>query len=80
PTPTGPPLAALALLWLAARVLVLTPWGIAAALANVAFPLAAAAALAQPFIRARNRRNYFFIGLLALMGVAAGVVHAAQLG
>jgi uncharacterized protein involved in response to NO len=80
PTPTGPPLAALALLWLAARVLVLTPWGIAAALANVAFPLAAAAALAPPFIRARNRRNYFFIGLLALMGVAAGVVHAAQLG
>jgi uncharacterized protein involved in response to NO len=80
PTPTGAPLAALALLWLAARVLVLTPWGLAAALANVAFPLAAAAALAPPFIRARNRRNYFFIGLLVLMAVAAGAVHAAQLG
>lgn len=79
-TPTGVPLAGLALLWLAARVLVLTPFGVAAALANVAFPLAAAAALAQPFIRAGNRRNYFFIGLLVLMGVAAGVVHAAQLG
>lgn len=80
PTPTGVPLAGLALLWLAARVLVLTPFGVAAALANVAFPLAAAAALARPFIRAGNRRNYFFIALLVLMGVAAGVVHAAQLG
>ena len=44
PTPTGPALMALAALWLAARVLVLTPWGWAAALANVAFPWAAAAA------------------------------------
>lgn len=80
PTPTGPRLAALAALWLAARVLLLTPWGWAAALANVAFPLAAALALAVPFYRARNRRNYFFVGLLLLMAAAAGVVHAAQLG
>src|SRR5688572_2246223 len=35
PTPTGAALAALAALWLAARVLVLTPWGWAAAAANV---------------------------------------------
>ena len=47
PTPTGAPLAALALLWVAARVLVLTPYGWAAAAANVAFPLAAAIALAR---------------------------------
>ena len=45
PTPTGLPLAALAALWVAARVLVLTPFGWAAALANVAFPLAAAKGL-----------------------------------
>jgi uncharacterized protein involved in response to NO len=80
PTPTGAALAALATLWLVARVLVLTPYGVAAAVANVAFPWAAAAALARPFIRAGNRRNYFFIGLLLLMGAAAGAVHAAPLG
>jgi uncharacterized protein involved in response to NO len=80
PTPTGGMLAALAGLWLAARVLVLTPWGTAAALANVAFPLAAAAALARPFLAARNRRNYFFVALLAGFGLAAAGVHGSQLG
>jgi uncharacterized protein involved in response to NO len=79
-TPSGPVLAGLATLWVAGRVLVLTPFGWAAAVANVAFPLAAAVALAVPFIKARNRRNYFFVGLLALMAVAAGFVHLAQLG
>ena len=71
PTPTGAPLAALAALWLAGRVLVLTPFGWAAALANAAFPLAAAIALAIPFVRRGNRRNYFFVGLLVLMSGAA---------
>lgn len=80
PTPTGPALAALAALWIAARVLVLTPYGAAAAVVNVAFPLAAAVALAIPFIKARNRRNYFFVGLLVLLSIAAGLVHLAQLG
>ena len=80
PTPSGPALAALAGLWVAGRVLVLTPFGWAAAVVNVAFPLAAAVALAIPFIKARNRRNYFFVGLLVLMSVAAGFVHLAQLG
>jgi len=80
PTPTGATLGALAALWVAARVLVLTPYAAAAALANVAFPLAAAVALAIPFVRARNRRNYFFVGLLVLMSAAAGGVHAAHAG
>jgi uncharacterized protein involved in response to NO len=80
PTPSGLVLAALAALWVAARVLVLTPFGWAAALVNVAFPLAAAVALAIPFLRAGNRRNYFFVGLLLLMSVAAAFVHLAQLG
>ncbi|HET9207615.1 MAG TPA: NnrS family protein [Burkholderiaceae bacterium] len=80
PTPTGRTLAALVLLWLAARVLVLTPWGWPAAVANVAFPIAAASCLAGPFIKARNRRNYFFVGLLVALGIAAGVIHLAQLG
>ncbi len=80
PTPTGAALAALVLLWLAARVLVLTPYGWLAAAANIAFPIAAAIGIARPFIAARNRRNYFFIALLLLMGVASGLVHLAQLG
>lgn len=80
PTPTGAALAALAALWLAARILVLTPFGWAAAIANVAFPLAAAIALARPFIAAGNRRNYFFIALLLLLSAAAAAVHLSHLG
>lgn len=80
PTPTGVPLMALAALWVAGRVLVLTPFGWAAALVNVAFPLAAAIGLAIPFIAARNQRNYFFIALLLLMAAAVLGVHLAQLG
>jgi uncharacterized protein involved in response to NO len=80
PTPTGWPLAALAALWVAGRVLVLTPFGWAAAIVNAAFPLAAAIALAIPFIASGNRRNYFFVGLLALMSVAVMAVHLEQLG
>ena len=80
PTPTGPALVALALLWLAGRVLVLTPFAWPAALINAAFPLAAAAALAVPLVGARNRRNYFLVGLLVLLGLAQLAVHAALLG
>lgn len=79
PTPSGPLLAALAALWLAGRVLVLTPWALAAALVNVAFPLAAAVALAVPFIASRNRRNYFFVGLLLLLALAQSGVHLTQM-
>ena len=80
PTPTGAVLAALALLWLAGRVLVLTPFGWPAALVNAAFPLAAAAGLGQALIGARNRRNYFFIGLLVLLGLAQFGVHLSYMG
>ena len=80
PTPTGWRLGALALLWITARVLVLTPFAIAAAAANVGFPVAAAIALGIPFYKSRNRRNYFFIGLLLLLAAAAGAVHLGQLG
>ncbi len=80
PTLSGAPLAALAVLWVAGRILVLTPYGWAAAVVNAAFPLAAAVALAIPFVAARNRRNYFFVGLLLLMSAAALAVHLSQLG
>ena len=80
PTPTGPALAALALLWVAARLLMLTPWGWAAAAANVGFVLAAAFGLARPLLAARNRRNYFFVGRLLLLAAAALALHLQWLG
>ncbi len=80
PTLTGLPLALLAALWLAGRVLVLTPWAWAAAIVNVAFPLAAALALAIPFAASGNRRNYFFVGLLLLLAGAELGLHLQALG
>jgi uncharacterized protein involved in response to NO len=80
PTPAGARLAALAGLWIAGRVLVLTPYAAAAAIVNVAFPVLCAIALAVPFVASRNRRNYFFVALLLLMSVAELTVHLDRLG
>jgi uncharacterized protein involved in response to NO len=79
PTPSGLPLALLAALWLAGRVLVLTPFGWLAAAIDTAFPLAAAAALARPLVAASSRRNYFFVALLLALALASLAVHLAQL-
>ncbi len=79
-TPTGALLAAMAALWVAGRVLVLSPWPWAAAIVNVAFPLAAAAALAHAFVPAGVRRNYFFIGLMVALALASAGVHGQRLG
>ena len=78
-TPTGLGLAALAVWWIAARVLVLTPFAWAAAIVDASFAFGAAAALAVPFWRARNRRNYFFVALLLLLGMANLAFHLTQL-
>ena len=80
PTLTGKPLMALALLWVAGRVLVLTPLGWTAAVVNAAFPLAAAVALAIPLFASGSRRNYFFVGVLVLMSAALLGLHLNQLG
>lgn len=80
PTAAGAPLMALAALWVAGRLLILTPWDAAAAVVNAAFPLALATAIAIPLLRARNARNYFFVGLLALMSVLVAALHLALLG
>ena len=77
PTATGAPLIALTALWVCGRVLVLTPFEIAAAVVNAAFPAAIAVAIGIPLVRARNVRNYFFVGLLLLMGVLVLMVHLA---
>ena len=80
PTASGGALVALAALWVAGRALVLTPFATAAALANAAFPLALAVAIGIPLWRARNARNYFFLGLLALMAALVAALHLALLG
>ncbi|MCC9597199.1 MULTISPECIES: NnrS family protein [unclassified Rubrivivax] len=80
PTPTGGALAALAALWLAGRLLVLTPWGLAAAVVNVAFPLLAAVGLGRALYAGRNQRNYFFVALLCAMAGAQALFHLTLLG
>ena len=80
PTPTGGWLAACAALWVAGRILVLTPWGVAAAIVNAAFPLAVAVGIGIPLAKSGNRRNYFFVVLLAAMSVAILLLHLAELG
>ena len=80
PTPTGAMLAAIAALWVAARVLVLTRYALAAAAFDTAFALAAAAGIAVPFVRSGNRRNYFFVALLLGMGVANLAFHLGMAG
>ncbi|HSJ95591.1 MAG TPA: NnrS family protein [Myxococcota bacterium] len=80
PTPTGAALAALALLWVAGRVLVLTPWALAAAVANALFPLAVAVAIGIALARGGNRRNYFFVVLLALASAVVLALHLSMMG
>ena len=80
PTPTGTTLALIALLWVAGRVLVATPFVWVSAVANAAFPLAVAIGIGVPIVRAADRRNYFFIVLLIGLALAVLTVHLSQLG
>jgi uncharacterized protein involved in response to NO len=80
PTPTGTVLAAIATLWVAARVLAFSPFPLAAAAFDTAFALAAAAGIAVPLLRSRNRRNYFFIALLISLGMANLAFHLGMAG
>jgi uncharacterized protein involved in response to NO len=80
PTPTGALLAGYALLWILGRVTVLMPYPVIAAIVNAAFPIAVAIGLAAPLARSGNRRNYFFVALLLLLGLVTLAVHLARLG
>jgi uncharacterized protein involved in response to NO len=80
PTPEGAVLAAITIIWIAARVLVLTPYTLAAAAFDTAFALAAAAGIAVPLLRARNYRNYFFVPLLICLGIANLAFHLGMAG
>lgn len=80
PTPTGGHLMALAALWLLARVLTLSPWLGASMLVNLAVPWAVAWALWRVLSAVQNRRNYFFVALLVLMGCMSAVLHLQKAG
>ncbi|HEY6853648.1 MAG TPA: NnrS family protein [Gemmatimonadales bacterium] len=80
PTPTGPALGLIVALWLAGRILVFTPFALAAAIVNALFPLAVAVGIAVPLFKSGNRRNYFFVALLAAASVAVLMFHLAAMG
>ena len=68
PTPSGPALGAIAALWVCGRILNFTPWTSLAGAADIAFAAAAAIGIGVPLVASGNRRNYFFIVLIALFG------------
>jgi uncharacterized protein involved in response to NO len=79
PTPTGAPLAGLVLLWLLARLLMLTGPEDLAVLIDILFLPALAVAIAVPIWRSRNVRNYKVVAILALLTLANVSYHLANL-
>jgi uncharacterized protein involved in response to NO len=80
PTPTGAALAAIVALWIAGRVLVLVPLPLAAGIANVLFPVAVAVGIGVPLVASGNRRNYFFVALMAALSIAVLLFHLSAAG
>src|SRR5574340_1090842 len=82
PTPSGAPLAALFLLWLAGRVSFLVP-GLPAgrvAAIDLSFLPVLALALALPILKAKQLHNYPFPVLLLALAAANALVHQEVLG
>lgn len=78
---SGAPLAGLVVLWLAGRfatALVASP--LAAALVDLAFPFALAAAVWREILAGRNWRNAPVAAMLTLLAVASALHHAAAAG
>ena len=78
-TPRGLHLAALALLWTAGRITMLTGPAWLAAVVDMSFLPLAAWSMYRVLHRAGNKRNMFLVGLLALLAIANGVFHAAAM-
>ncbi|MGB5625315.1 MAG: NnrS family protein, partial [Woeseiaceae bacterium] len=76
----GLALVALAAVWLAGRLLVITGPPMLAAFVDVAFVPMLAVAIGLPIIRSRNQRNYKIVVLLALISIANAAYHLASLG
>lgn len=82
PTPSGPPLAALFLLWLAGRLVFLFPLlpPLMIAVIDFAFLPVLAIALALPVLRSKQLHNYPFPLMLLVLAAANALVHAGSLG
>lgn len=79
-TPTGLPLALLALLWLLGRLGMAFDGGIVSAVVDSTFLPSAAVAMARVLWRAGSRRNYFLVGILSLLSLANIAFHLARFG
>jgi len=80
PTPTGLPLAGIALLWVLSRSIAFFSLP-AAAVMDMLFALAVAWGIGVPLIASGNRRNWFFIALVLALGAASLAFQAwPQLG
>jgi uncharacterized protein involved in response to NO len=79
-TPHGTHLAALALVWIAGRVAMLSAPAWLAAAVDMLFLPWAAWAMYSVLRRAGNKRNMFLVLLLGLLTVANGVFHGAVMG
>ncbi|MDH5184483.1 MAG: NnrS family protein [Gammaproteobacteria bacterium] len=76
-TPSGKPLLALLLLWLAGRILPLTSVDmIWLSMVDIAFLPVLAIAIAIPIIRVRQWHNLFFVPILILLALANATFHA----
>ncbi|MHB1189157.1 NnrS family protein [Thiobacillus sp.] len=82
PTPSGPSLAALFLLWLAGRVSFLVPGlpPVVVAAIDLAFLPVLAIVLALPILKAKQLHNYPFPLMLLVLAAANALVHAGSLG
>lgn len=70
PTPTGAVLAAIAGLWIAARII--APFSLAlSSFFDLLFAAAVAWGIGAPLIASGNRRNWFFIALVVALGAAS---------
>jgi len=79
PTPTGPVLAGMAVLWLAARCMLVTGPVLPAVITDIAFLPALLVAVGLPIFRSRNRRNYKVVGIVAVIALMHAGFHLALL-
>lgn len=77
PTPSGVTLGGIVLLWILARVLLVSGPSALAVILDVAFLPMIAIAVAIPILRSRNKRNYKIIGVLVAVSLLHFVFHMA---
>jgi uncharacterized protein involved in response to NO len=77
PTPSGVVLGGIAVLWLLARVLLVSGPSALAIVFDVAFLPIVAIAIAIPILRSRNKRNYKVIGILVALSLFHLLFHLA---